>query len=158
MAPLSTARRQVLAVIAVGGVLGAEARFGVSTLLPHDVAGFPWATLVVNASGCLLIGVLMTLIVDAAPPHRLLRPFVGVGILGGYTTFSTYTVDIQHLLTAGRPAVAVGYLAGTAVVALAAVWAGVALTRVSTRHASSRAESRARRAIGAARPEEGEAA
>lgn len=146
MSVWTAAQRQVLAVIAAGGVLGAEARYGVSTLLPHAGATFPWSTLAVNASGCFLIGVLMVLILEVMTPHRLLRPFVGVGILGGYTTFSTYSVDIQRLLTSGRPGVALGYLAGTAAAALAAVWAGVALTRSSTRLASRRAEDRTARA------------
>ena len=120
---------QVLVVIAFGGVAGAAARYGVSLSAPTAVGGLPWSTLIVNTWGCLAIGVLMVLIVEARPAHRLVRPFLGVGVLGGYTTFSTYAVDVQILITAGRPGVALGYLAGTAVAALVAVQVGVVLTR-----------------------------
>jgi fluoride exporter len=56
----------VLLAVALGGVLGAEARYGLGVALPHGVGGWPWSTLVVNASGCLLIGVLMVLITERA--------------------------------------------------------------------------------------------
>jgi CrcB protein len=120
----------VLAVISVGGALGALARYGLGVAFPHAKGGFPWATLGVNVSGCLLIGVLMVLIAEVWPARRLIRPFVGTGILGGYTTFSTYVVDIQQLLAAGRPALAFGYLAVTVAGALAAVYAGGAVTKL----------------------------
>jgi CrcB protein len=120
----------VLAAIAVGGVLGAEARYGISVAVPHSPAAFPWSTLVINTVGCLVIGVLMVSITEVITPHRLLRPFVGVGILGGFTTFSTYTVDTQRLLLAGRPGVAVTYVGGTLVAAMAAVWLGANATRL----------------------------
>ena len=97
--------------------------------MPTAAGGLPWSTLIVNATGCLLIGVLMVLIVEARATHRLVRPFLGVGVLGGYTTFSTYAVDAQVLIAAGRPGVALGYLAGTAVAAVFAVQLGVVLTR-----------------------------
>lgn len=120
---------QVLATIAAGGVVGAAARQAVSLGLPTAEGGLPWATLLVNVSGCLLIGVLMVLIVEARPVHQLVRPFLGVGVLGGYTTFSTYTVEVQVLIVAGRPELALGYLTGTAAAALVAVRLGIVLTR-----------------------------
>ena len=122
----------LLAAIAVGGMLGGEARYAVGLALPHAPGAFPWSTLLINASGCFLMGVLMILITEMVTPHRLLRPFLGVGLLGGFTTFSTYAVDTQRLLLAGRPAVALAYVAGTLVAALTAVWAGASLTRAVT--------------------------
>jgi CrcB protein len=122
----------VLAVIALGGGLGALARFGLGRLWPTPAGGFPWATFIVNTSGCLLIGVLMVLIHEVWSAHPLLRPFVGVGVLGGYTTFSTYTDEIRSLLKPGTAAVALAYLAGTVLAALLAVLAGVRLTRALT--------------------------
>jgi CrcB protein len=119
----------VLGVIAAGGALGACARYGVSLALPPPPDGWPWATLLVNTSGCLLIGVLMVLIVDVWIGHRLIRPFLGVGVLGGYTTFSAYSVEAHQLLLAGRPGLALGYLGTTVAAALLAVQAGVGLTR-----------------------------
>src|ERR687886_614869 len=71
----------------------------------------PWAILSTNVSGCLLIGVLMVLVTEVWTTHRLLRPFLGTGVLGGYTTFSTYAVDAQHLIAAGAPRTALLYLA-----------------------------------------------
>jgi len=122
----------VLTVISAGGMLGAAGRYGLDVALPTAPAGFPWGTLLVNSTGCLLIGVLMVFVVEVGSVHRLLRPFLGVGVLGGYTTFSTYTADAQTLVAAGRPELALGYLFGTAAVALAAVTAGTVVTRALT--------------------------
>jgi CrcB protein len=122
-------RLSVLLVIAVGGVLGAAARYAVGAALPHTPESLPWATLLINVSGCLFIGVLMVLIVDVWVAHRLVRPFLGVGVLGGYTTFSTYTVESLQLIVTGRPALALTYVAVTACAALVAVQLGASLTR-----------------------------
>jgi CrcB protein len=119
----------VLAAIAVGGALGAAARYGVGLALPHVPSGWPWSTLLINASGCLLIGMLMVLITEVWVAHRLVRPFLGVGVLGGYTTFSTYAVEAQQLIGAGRPGVALAYLAVTVVAALVAVQVGITVMR-----------------------------
>jgi len=122
----------VLAVIAVGGALGSVARWGLSQLFPPD-GGFPWATFDANVSGCLLIGVLMTLIVDLFPPSRYLRPFLGVGVLGGYTTFSTYLLDVRNLLASGAAGTAAGYLVGSLLAGTAAVWVGIGAVRAVLR-------------------------
>ena len=90
---------EVLGAIAAGGVVGAEARYTLGLALPHAVGTWPWSTLLINVSGCLLIGVLMVVITELVKPHRLLRPFLGVGVLGGYTAFSTYAVDALSLVT-----------------------------------------------------------
>jgi CrcB protein len=126
----------VLIMVSIGGMVGALARYGIGVAVPHPASGFPWATFAINVSGCLLIGVLMVLVTDVWPGHRLLRPFLGTGVLGGYTTFSTYIVDVQHLLDAGAARTALAYLLGTVLVALAAVQVGIGLTRLgmSRRH------------------------
>ncbi|MGC1215108.1 MAG: CrcB family protein [Micromonospora sp.] len=113
----------VLGAIAAGGVLGALARAGVQTAFPHPPTGFPWATFAVNLAGCLLIGVLMA-VIGARPAGPLVRPFLGVGVLGGFTTFSAYVVDIQRTVAAGAAGTALAYLAATLLGALLAVWAG----------------------------------
>ena len=118
----------MLGVVAAGGVVGSEARYGLS-LLQAGPPGWPWVTFAENVSGCLLIGVLMAVILEMTAPHRLLRPFLGVGVLGGYTTFSAYAVDLQHLLVDERYATALFYLFGTPVAALVAVWFGARSTR-----------------------------
>ncbi|KDQ71307.1 fluoride efflux transporter CrcB [Streptomyces halstedii] len=119
----------VLGVIAVGGALGALARFGAARLWPTATGTFPWTTLCVNAVGCLVIGVFLVVVTEFRSAHRLLRPFFGTGVLGGFTTFSTYTVDIERLIDGGRAATALVYLAATLVAALAAVSTGTWTTR-----------------------------
>jgi CrcB protein len=71
----------------------------------------------------------MVLVSEVWPTRRLLLPFLGTGVLGGYTTFSTYIVDIQQLLAVGAARTALAYLAATLFAALAAVYAGIILTR-----------------------------
>jgi CrcB protein len=121
----------VLAVIALGGVIGAEARHGVSVWLPHEAGQWPGGTWLVNTSGCFLIGILMIVVTELTSPHRLVRPFLGVGILGGYTTFSTAMVDVQQMALAGRGGLALGYLAATVVAALIAAFLGMTLARAT---------------------------
>jgi CrcB protein len=119
----------VLAAIAVGGAIGASARYLVDLAWPAPPGSLPWATMGINVVGCVLIGVLMVLVSEVWIQQRLLRPFVGTGILGGFTTFSTYAVDIQQLIADGYPGRALLYLAATVIGAVAAVWAATRATR-----------------------------
>jgi CrcB protein len=119
----------VIVVVSAGGALGASARYGAALLWPTAAGGFPWTTLLVNAVGCTVIGVFMVVITDVWAAHRLVRPFFGTGVLGGFTTFSTYAVDTQRLVDGGDPRSALAYLTLTLVVALAAVWAAAHTTR-----------------------------
>ncbi len=114
-------RWSAVSAVAAGGVVGALGRFGLQEAVPGR-----WTTVGINVVGCLLIGALMPLIAG----RRLLRPFVAPGVLGGFTTFSAYAVDVQR---AGLSATAALYLVGTVVGALLAVWAGAALTERLTR-------------------------
>ena len=127
----------VLGVISAGGALGALARWGLAVAVPAG-GGFPWATFATNVSGCLLIGVLMVLVHEVWPGRRLLRPFLGVGVLGGYTTFSTYAVDVVRLVDTGAWLTALTYLTATVVVALAAVHAGTVAARWLVRRTGRR--------------------
>ncbi|MFE3606963.1 FluC/FEX family fluoride channel [Streptomyces goshikiensis] len=122
---------RVLAAIAAGGALGASARYGVALLWPAAPGAFPWATFWINVSGSALIGVLMVLISEGGrtAPHPLVRPFVGVGVLGGFTTFSTYAVDFSLLLDEGEAGTALAYAGLTLAGALGAVWASASVTR-----------------------------
>jgi CrcB protein len=122
-------RWDVLLVISAGGVTGSLARWGAAQALPHRADRFPWATALVNVSGCLLIGVLLVLVLQVWPPSRYARPFLGTGVLGGYTTFSTAMLDVHGLLVAGRPGVALAYLGGSVLTGLLAVELGAALAR-----------------------------
>ena len=138
--------RFVLPVIAVGGMLGASARYGAALAWPTRTGAVPWTTLGINVLGCLVIGVLMVFVVEVGGAHPLLRPFAGVGLLGGFTTFSTYAVDTGALLRAGRPVAALGYWAGTLVLALLAVAAGVTVARAGARTTARRRLRRRRQA------------
>ncbi|OLT10761.1 chromosome condensation protein CrcB [Pseudonocardia sp. CNS-139] len=122
-----------VAVVAAGGAVGAIARYGVELALPTAPGAFPLGTFLVNVSGCLLIGVLLVVVTELRQAHPLVRPFLGTGVLGGYTTFSTYAVESQELLLGGHLAAAFGYLAATLVAALVATWAGMRLTRALAR-------------------------
>lgn len=139
---LTRHRLDVLGVIAAGGALGAVARYGLSLAIPTAQDGFPWATFWTNVGGCLLIGVLMVLITEAFDAHRLTRPFLGVGVLGGFTTFSTYAVEVRDLLDGPAPGVGLAYLGGTLVAAVVAVELG---------RLAARGLTRSRRAVGATR-------
>jgi fluoride exporter len=123
----------VLAVISAGGALGSLARYGVALAVPPSRTGFPWATFIVNVTGCLLIGALMVAVTEVWSGRLLVRPFLGVGVLGGYTTFSTYVVDTQRLVNRGAAGTGLLYLVGTLVAALLAVYAGTGLARLFLR-------------------------
>jgi fluoride exporter len=142
---------RLLAAVSAGGVLGALARYGLQSAYPHTAREPGWATLAVNVSGCLLIGVLAMVIAGRPGTHRLMRPFLVTGVLGGYTTFSTYIVDIQRALLAGAPRTALLYGAATLAGALLAAWTGMrvgsllaARPGVSPQAVRTEAESEAR--------------
>jgi fluoride exporter len=111
------------AAVAAGGALGALARWAVGLGVSA-----PLGTFLVNVVGCFAIGVLLS-VLTSRPTHPLLRPFLATGILGGFTTFSTFSVDAQHLLLGGRVGLGVAYLAGTLAAALLATWLGTGVAR-----------------------------
>ncbi|HSA49782.1 MAG TPA: CrcB family protein [Yinghuangia sp.] len=131
----------VLAVISVGGALGACARRAADVLWPTAADGFPWATFGVNAVGCALMGAFMVLATEVRRPHRLVRPFVGTGVLGGFTTFSTYAVGVQRLTERDHVGLATAYLAATPVTAVACVWGATVLTRWAASRAGGQGPS-----------------
>lgn len=123
----------LLAPIAAGGALGSLARWGLTTALPHGGHSWPWATFLTNVSGCLLLGALMAFVLGpwSTVPFwgRYLRPFLGVGVLGGYTTFSTYELE-TYVLGGHAPALAMLYLLASVVSGIGAAWLGLTLGRV----------------------------
>jgi CrcB protein len=108
-------------LVAVGGAVGSLARWGVA-----ESTAAPWGTVAVNVSGCLVIGVLAGWLFVRRPRLRLL---LGVGLLGGYTTFSTHLLDARDLLAAGDVAPAAAYVGGTLVACVAAAAAGLVVGR-----------------------------
>jgi CrcB protein len=143
----SWAHASVLLVIGLGGGIGALARYGLAQWLPTTPGHFPWGTFWTNVVGCLCIGVLMVLITEVFPAHRLIRPFLGVGVLGGFTTFSTYAVEFRGLLAPGSVLLAFGYLVGTLLAAFVAVGVGVLVTRRLTGRHRQRAQRVEREAV-----------
>jgi CrcB protein len=119
----------VALVIAAGGAVGGGARWLVNQAVPTSPSGFPWSTFAENVTGCFLLAVVMVFLLDVWPPHRYARPFIGIGVLGGYTTFSTYTSDTRVLLDSGQALLALAYLFGSVAVGLLSVVAGLSLTR-----------------------------
>jgi CrcB protein len=140
-------RWDILAVISLGGAVGSAARWALAEAFPTAAGGFPWATFAVNLSGAFALAVLMVVVNEVLPASRYVRPLLGVGVLGGYTTFSTYMLDTRELLVAGHQQLAAVYLLGTLTLGLVAVWLGLALTRATVgllrRRLASRHQHRA---------------
>lgn len=103
---LLRSRLDLVLLVAVGGAVGSLTRFGVGTALPSDATSPSWATLLVNVTGAALLGLLVERLALARPTSRRLRPLLGTGVLGGYTTFSAAALDVQGHLAAGRLGVA----------------------------------------------------
>lgn len=122
-----------VAAVAVGGALGALARWGIGLAWPTPHGGFPAATLLINVVGCLLMGVVVVHVTEVREAHPLVRPFLAVGVLGGFTTFSTFAVDAQQLLTGRHLGTAYGYLAATVLGSVGAAALGLALARATAR-------------------------
>jgi len=114
----------VVLAVSLGGGAGAVAR-----LAAHRLAPEVWSTLVVNLIGCALIGVLVVLTTEVWQAHPLIRPFLGTGVLGGFTTFSTYALDVHGLWLAGDRLAAAGYLVGTLLGCVAATAAAITVSR-----------------------------
>jgi CrcB protein len=119
----------VILVIALGGALGTLARFLLDTAFVEGSGHFPTVTLVINLSGSLAIGLLVPVVVKWTPRQPLLRPFLVVGILGGWTTYSALAVGAITLLQNGHAALSFLYLAATLVGGTALVVLGDAVGR-----------------------------
>ena len=120
----------LIGAIALGGAAGTAVRAAIAQALPSRMDAFPWATLAVNISGSLVLGVVIAVSVERAAPQRYLRPLLGTGFCGGLTTFSTFAVETDALVRAGRFAVAVGYAALSLTAGLISVWVGARVARL----------------------------
>jgi CrcB protein len=103
---------QAIIWVAFGGALGAVARYATGLLL-KTTSGFPWATLSVNIFGSLLMGVVIGWLSRQSTPNEALRLFLAVGILGGFTTFSTFSMDLFQLIEKRDMAAMALYLGGS---------------------------------------------
>lgn len=124
MPALADAR--ALAVAAAGGALGAMARYAIDVTADRIGVALPWATLTINVVGCALMGVLVSFVLAHPSRHALWRPFLAVGVLGGFTTFSALAGDAVVLAAESAWVASAAYVVATLVGGLLAMWAGYA--------------------------------
>lgn len=125
-------------VVNAGGALGANLRYLVGLWAAARWPGvLPWGTLLINLTGSLLLGVLLTLLAARRPEPRLLRLFLGTGLLGAYTTFSTFSTETVALAASGHLPLALIYVALSVGGGYGAAWVGVACARRQTRDAGA---------------------
>lgn len=130
----------LILIVAVGGAVGTAARYGLSTVVAPQ-GGWPVATLTANLVGAMLLGLLLEALVRAGeeiPRRRLIRLGLGTGVLGGFTTFSAFAVEVERLSAGGATATALCYFAVSLAGGLAACLGGVALAARHRRGLSSR--------------------
>jgi len=123
----------ILVALGCGGVMGAVARYAVSLAIPTAVNHFPWSTFIINLSGSAVLGFLLILLIEQFPRGRLVRPLVGSGVIGAYTTFSTLEVDTLLLFRGHDIATGVLYLTSSLLGGLVAVWLGMNAARLFIR-------------------------
>lgn len=114
--------------VAIGGALGSVLRYGV-TLAAGRMTGLPLGTLAVNVAGSFVMGFLAAVLVTRGNQH--LAPFLMTGLLGGFTTFSAFSLDALNLWQRAGAGPAVGYVTGSVLLSLLAVVAGLAIGRVT---------------------------
>lgn len=119
-----------LAMVAAGGAIGAVLRLLAVSLAARAAPGFPWGTLVVNVVGSFAMGLLAVWLMERAPgAWGRYAPFLMTGVLGGFTTFSAFSLDTLTLLERGRMAEAAGYVAGSVTLSVGGLWAGLVIAR-----------------------------
>jgi fluoride exporter len=117
--------------VAVGGALGALTRYLVDRSIEARASGvFPWSTFTINLSGCFVVGVVVAALVDRHHAPQWVRLGLVMGVLGGYTTFSTFGQETLDLIEEGRLAVAMSYAVASVAVGVGAVFAGARIGRV----------------------------
>lgn len=124
--------RAMLAV-ALGGCVGGLLRYAAAEVFPDRAGVFPWTIFAVNVLGAALLALLVTLILAGLAPRPYLREFAGVGVLGSFTTFSTWMAQSHHLAADDRPDLAALYLGGSLAAGLLAAVAGVLCARALAR-------------------------
>jgi fluoride exporter len=116
--------------VALGGSIGAAARYGVNVWSGRALGSdFPWHTLIVNVLGCLLMGLLVGAMALKWSVSQETRAFLTTGVLGGFTTFSAFSVDFAMLFERKAYAPALGYGVASVVMSIAAVFAGLMIAR-----------------------------
>ncbi|WP_173266049.1 fluoride efflux transporter FluC [Streptomyces pacificus] len=120
---------RLLAAVALGGLLGGTARYGLALAFPTPAGTFPLTTFAVNVSGAFLLALLLVYLVEVRRRSGSVRPFAAVGFLGSYTTYSTWMFDTERLLGGGHCTLAVLNVLGSLLAGLAATALGLAVGR-----------------------------
>lgn len=130
-----------LAAVFAGGCAGGLARYALTRAWPAPAGGFPWATFAINTSGALALALLLALATEVLPPGTMLRPLLGTGFCGAWTTFSSVAASCDLLVSHGRATTAMLYLAASVIAGLLAAAAGLAGGRMvgAARHRAGRA-------------------
>ena len=117
--------------VAAGGAIGAGLRWLVVRWAGHALGlAFPYGTLIVNVLGSLAMGVIAVIMMERLPGSwGRFAPYLMTGVLGGFTTFSAFSLDALFLIERGRNLAAVAYIGGSVVLSIAGLWAGLALAR-----------------------------
>ncbi len=121
----------VVFAVAAGGAIGASLRWLIVRWSGHVLGlAFPYGTLIVNVLGSLVMGVAAVAMMERFPGSwGRLSPFVMTGVLGGFTTFSAFSLDALFLIERGRNLAAASYIGGSVALSIAGLWAGLALAR-----------------------------
>lgn len=130
----SLAAWRVLAAIAIGGFAGGLARYGLGLAFPAPHDAFPAATFAINVSGSFILALLVVFVLEVWPPTTYVRPLIGTGFCGAYTTFSTWMVGVDQLVAGHHDATAAWYLAGSLIAGLAATSLGLTSGRAVVAH------------------------
>ena len=117
--------------VAAGGAIGATLRWLIMRWAGHALGlAFPYGTLIVNVLGSLVMGVAAVAMMERFPGSwGRLSPFVMTGVLGGFTTFSAFSLDALFLIERGRNLAAASYIGGSVALSIFGLWAGLALAR-----------------------------
>lgn len=119
----------VVALVGAGGFIGAWGRYELGLAWPTPAGHVPWATFTINTSGAFLLGLVLTMLVRRGRHNHLFRPFFCVGVLGAWTTMSTFAVEADLLVRGHRLANAFAYTAATVLIGIAVAWLGVVIGR-----------------------------
>ena len=124
------------AYVALGGAIGALLRYQTGRMLTHllgpvTVTAFPWATLLINIAGSLGMGLLAGWLARYGSGGEMWRLFIGVGVLGGFTTFSAFSLEMMLLVERGQPALALTYALISIIAGLTALYVGLIVMRVT---------------------------
>ncbi|HWD76760.1 MAG TPA: fluoride efflux transporter CrcB [Solirubrobacteraceae bacterium] len=118
-----------MAAIFSGGIVGALARAGLAEAFPVGPGSWPWPTFAVNIVGAFMLGYFVTRLQERLPTSAYKRPFLGTGVCGALTTFSTVQLELYKMIETDRWALATGYMAATIVVSFVAVAGATAMVR-----------------------------